>query len=63
MHITHLTTDLYTLPHPYCHREGTIEKAVLDSKFCLVEEEGGFSLRHDHSYFYQVGEIFILLIA
>ena len=31
-----------------------IAEAVEDPKFCLVERNGSFCLRCDHSYFYQV---------
>ena len=39
---------------PYGHREKTISAALEDRHFCLESVEGSISLKHTHSYYYQV---------
>ena len=39
----------------YCHRNESIEDAADSSNFCLEHKpEGGFQLRRNHAYYFQV---------
>lgn len=46
---------------PYSHRDSTIQRAMeTDKQFCLeLAEDGSIQLKRKHSYFYQVGILFI----
>ncbi len=46
---------------PFSHKDHTIVQAVQDKEFCLESSEQGFLLKSEHSYFYQVRIMHLLM--